>query len=95
MNAPSHPVGRVSSHGVPVPVAPPHGTIPDDFDDAPFNQRAGSVKRPEEWPFDGETFYDDAGGPTLVRGTPPLLATGMLVEDERETTPREDTRPTS
>ncbi len=61
--------------------------------------RAGLVKRPEEWPFGGEIFYDEAGGPRLVRGTPPLLETGMLieeapVEDERKT-PREDTRPTT
>ena len=44
--------------------------------------RYGLVKRPEEWPFGGEIFYDDAGGPRLVRGTPPLLATGMLIEEE-------------
>ena len=57
--------------------------------------RAGLVKRPEEWPFGGEIFYDDAGGPRLVRGTPPLLKTGMLVEEKGETTPCGDTRPTS
>jgi len=62
--------------------------------------RAGLVKRPEEWPFGGEIFYDEAGGPRLVRGTPPLLETGMLIE-ERETsgqnrgTPRGGTRPTT
>ena len=44
--------------------------------------RAGLVKRPEEWPFGGEIFYDEAGGPRLVRGTPPLLETGMLMEEE-------------
>ena len=54
--------------------------------------RAGLVKRPEEWPHGGEIFYDDAGGPRLVRGTPPLLETGMLIEEE---TPREGTRPTT
>lgn len=43
--------------------------------------RAGLVKRPEEWLFGGEIFYDDAGGPRLVRGTPPLLETGMLIEE--------------
>ena len=43
--------------------------------------RYGLVKHPEEWPFGGEIFYDDAGGPRLVRGTPPLLETGMLVEE--------------
>jgi putative transposase len=54
--------------------------------------RSGFVKRPEEWPFGGEIFYDDAGGTRLVRGTPPLLETGMLLEEE---TPREGTRPTT
>jgi len=54
--------------------------------------RAGLVKCPEEWPFGGEIFYDEAGGPRLVRGTPPLLETGMLME---EGTPREGTRPTT
>jgi REP element-mobilizing transposase RayT len=54
--------------------------------------RSGLVKRPEEWPFGGEIFYDDAGGPRLARGTPPaLLETGMLLEEEK---PREGTRPT-
>ena len=58
--------------------------------------RAGLVKRPEEWPFGGEIFYDDAGGPRLVRGTPPLLETGMLIEEnDGGTTPREGTRPTT
>jgi hypothetical protein len=63
--------------------------------------RAGLVKHPEEWPFGGEIFYDEAGGPSLVRGTPPLLETGMLIEEgetpvENETkTPREGTRPTT
>ena len=44
--------------------------------------RAGLVKRPEEWPFGGEIFFDEAGGPRLVRGTPPLLETGILIRDE-------------
>lgn len=58
--------------------------------------RAGLVKRPEEWPFGGEIFYDEAGGPRLVRGTPPLLETGILIEeDDGGTTPREGTRPTT
>lgn len=52
--------------------------------------RYGLVKRPEEWPYGGEIFNDDAGGPRLVRGTPPLLETGMLVEE----TPGQGTRPT-
>jgi REP element-mobilizing transposase RayT len=45
--------------------------------------RAGLVKRPEEWPFGGEIYYDEADGPRLVRGTPPLLETGMLIEETR------------
>ena len=64
--------------------------------------RYGFVKRPEEWPFGGEVFYDEASGPRLVRGTPPLLETGMLVvEEEREAlrggnkTPGKGTRPTT
>jgi putative transposase len=59
--------------------------------------RAGLVKRPEEWPFGGEIFYDDAGGPRLIRGTPPLLETGMLIQEDKDggTTPREGTRPTA
>ena len=44
--------------------------------------RAGLVKRPEEWPFGGEIFYDEAGGPRLVRGTPPLLEMGTLIEED-------------
>ncbi|MCU0785826.1 MAG: hypothetical protein MUF81_17645, partial [Verrucomicrobia bacterium] len=32
----------------------------------------------------GEIFYEDAGGPRLVRGTPPLLETGLLVEEKPE-----------
>ena len=54
--------------------------------------RYGLVQRPEEWPFGGEIFYDEAGGPRLIRCTPPLLETGVLMAEE---TPREDTRPTS
>jgi hypothetical protein len=58
------------------------------------------VERPEEWPYGGEIFYEDAGGPHLVRGTPPLLETGILIEEdgtvrgERARPPREGTRPT-
>jgi REP element-mobilizing transposase RayT len=54
--------------------------------------RCGLVKHPEEWPFAGEIFYEDASGSRLVRGTPPLLDTGLLIEQE---TPREGTRPAS
>lgn len=43
--------------------------------------RYGLVKRPEEWPYGGEMFYNAADGPRLVRGTPPLLETGMLIEE--------------
>lgn len=53
--------------------------------------RAGLVKRPEEWPFAGEIVYDQAGGPRLVRGTPPLLKTRPLIEG----TPVEGNRPTT
>ncbi len=51
------------------------------------------VQRPEQWPYGGEIFYDDAGGPRLARGTPPLLETGTLIEGDG--TPREGTRPTT
>ena len=44
--------------------------------------RYGLVKRPEDWQFGGEIFYDEAGGPRLVRGTPPLLDTGILIEED-------------
>jgi len=54
--------------------------------------RYGLVKRPEEWPYGGEIFYDDAAGPTLVRGTPPILETGMLIDKE---SPGQGTRPTT
>jgi len=40
------------------------------------------VQRPEEWPYGGEIFYGEPGGPRLVRGTPPLLETGILIEDD-------------
>lgn len=42
--------------------------------------RSGLVKHPEEWPFGGEIYYDDRGGPAVVRGTPPLLNLGKLME---------------
>ena len=41
--------------------------------------RAGLVARPEAWPFGGEIFHEEAGGPRLVAGTPPLLEVGFLV----------------
>ena len=109
-------VGRVPPRGVP---APPHGgheftrakrswRWQDGFHDHKFRTpesesrkweyvclnpvRYGLVQRPEEWPFGGEIFYDEAGGPRLIRCTPPLLETGVLMAEE---TPREDTRPTS
>src|ERR1035437_6760110 len=34
------------------------------------------VPRPEDWPYGGEIFYDDAAGLRLIPGTPPLLETG-------------------
>jgi hypothetical protein len=64
--------------------------------------RFGLVKRPEEWSFGewsfgGEIFYNETGGPQLIRGTPPLLETGLLVADASSKTsdpPGEGTRPT-
>jgi len=59
------------------------------------------VPRPEEWPYGGEIFQDDAAGPRLVPGTPPLLETGILIEKDgapRQASsepPREGTRPTA
>ena len=55
--------------------------------------RYGLVNRPEEWPYGGEIFYDDAGGPRLVRGTPPLLETGMLMAEDGKA-PGQGTQPT-
>ena len=51
--------------------------------------RAGLVTRPEEWPYGGEIFHDDADGPRWVRGTPPLLDAGMLIEKDDATPPTE------
>jgi hypothetical protein len=47
MSARPQPVGRVSPRGVPIPVVPLHGAIPDNFDDAPFNQRGGLCNAPQ------------------------------------------------
>lgn len=106
-------VGRVPSHGVPVPSqdvgrVPPRGDHEFTRIQRPWRWQAsyhdhkfrtpesesrkweyvclnpvryGLVKRPEEWPYGGEIFYDAADGPRLVRGTPPLLETGMLIEE--------------
>jgi len=52
--------------------------------------RYGLVNRPEQWPYGGEVFYDDAVRPRLLPGTPSLLETGLLIEEQ---TPREGTRP--
>jgi hypothetical protein len=63
--------------------------------------RAKLVERPEHWPFAGEIFYDEAGGPRLVRGTPPLLEIGMLILEDgkpfkpNENPPAEGSRPTA
>ena len=43
--------------------------------------RYGLVKRPEDWPFGGEIFYEQAPEPFLARGTPPLLESGILIEE--------------
>ena len=51
------------------------------------------VQRPEDWPYGGEIFYDDAAGPRLIPGAPPLLETGLLVEADGA--PRGGTRPTT
>ena len=122
-------VGRVPSHGVPVPLPgkPAHDFIrikhpwrwQDGYHDHKFRTpesesrkweyvclnpvRYGLVKRPEEWPYGGEIFYDKAGGPRLVRGTPQLLETGILIEEndggttphEGNETPGKGTRPTT
>lgn len=67
------------------------------------------VQRPEDWPYGGEVFHDEPAGPRLIRGTPPLLDTGILVEEDGTRVgvrtasrtggdpnpPREGTRPTS
>jgi putative transposase len=42
--------------------------------------RYGLVRRPEEWPFGGEVFYEESAAPLLIRGTPPLLESGILIE---------------
>ena len=58
------------------------------------------VQRPEDWPFGGEIFHEKEGGPFLVRGTPPLLETGILIEEDgrlrgvNSESPGEGTRPT-
>lgn len=40
------------------------------------------VSRPEQWPYGGEIFYDQTGRPRFVSGTPPLLETGLLIEED-------------
>lgn len=55
--------------------------------------RYGLVQQPEEWPYGGETYHDEPGGPRFVRGTPPLLEAGMLIQDDDP--PRGGTRPTT
>jgi hypothetical protein len=56
--------------------------------------RAKLVDRPEQWPFAGEIFYDPAAPDAVfIRGTPPLLETGMLIMEQD--TPREGTRPST
>lgn len=42
------------------------------------------VERPEQWPYGGEIFFNEKGGPVLVRGTPPLMETGILVEEKSQ-----------
>jgi len=62
--------------------------------------RYGLVECSEQWPFGGEIFYEETGGPRLIRGTPPLLQTGLLIEEDEmpaETgkAPAGGSRPTS
>ena len=57
--------------------------------------RYGLVARPEQWPFGGKIFHDAPDGPRLIRGTPPLLETGLLIEEKPRQTPGEGTRPTT
>lgn len=44
--------------------------------------RSGFVKSPEEWKYGGEIYYSEAGRAELIRGTPALLETGKLIQDE-------------
>lgn len=54
--------------------------------------RCHLVARPEEWPYGGEIFYNDAESSRLIRGTPPLLEAGILIEAD-ETTRGDRVRP--
>ena len=56
--------------------------------------RYGLVERPEQWRYGGEIFYEEAGGPALVAGTPPLLETGLLVNEDGKP-PAEGSRSTT
>lgn len=47
--------------------------------------RYGLAQHPEDWPFGGEIFYDEGGVAHLVRGTPPLLETGLLIQEKTKT----------
>ena len=53
------------------------------------------VARPEQWPFGGEIFHDTPDGPRLIRGTPPLLEMGLLIEEKTSQSPGQGTRPTT
>ena len=55
--------------------------------------RYGLVERPEQWPYGGEIFHEEAGGPRLVVGTPPLLERGILLVENVQP-PAEGSRPT-
>jgi REP element-mobilizing transposase RayT len=46
--------------------------------------RAHYVTRPEDWPFGGEIYYEVPTCPRCVRGTPPLLETGILIPSPKE-----------
>ena len=62
--------------------------------------RYGLVARPEQWPFGGEIFHEQAGEPRLLQGTPPLLETSLLVNEGGSAhgggnAPAEGSRPTT
>ncbi len=44
--------------------------------------RCHLVQRPEDWRYGGEIFYDEPGGPRIIRGSPPLLEAGILIEED-------------
>jgi len=49
--------------------------------------RAGLVARPEEWPFSGEMSHIGSEEARVIRGSPPLLETGILLQEQRTSGP--------